>query len=320
MVRSWDELLQRELRIDIEETRVEMVRVSVIAYLGCVVTGLLSLSVARWESTTGSVSVIVLALVTAVFLWLFQRRIPVWVLVIQAPYAALLLALGLFVGVPGSESTYSLFYILIVLYGTFFFRTGTAAGLILFCSLTFATAVVARGAPDWLSQVTLVFGVSVTIGLFAGLIVKRFYEHAVRDGLTGLINRRMWESLVQQELSRAERRKQPFSILLMDLDGFKAINDEHGHLYGDRLLKRVAGVLEKVLRDADAPCRWGGDEFTVLLTDCGADRVRVAADRIRAELDDGLAVSIGTATWHEGASLNDLFQRADENLYAAKSN
>ncbi len=297
-MRSWEELLQRELRIDIEETRSEMVRVSVIAYLGCMATGLLSLNVAQWSSvsTAGSAGVIAVAFLTALVLWAFQRRIPVWALIAQAPYAALLLALGLWTGAPGSAPMYALFYVLVVLYGAFFFRTKAAAGLIVFCSLTFAAVVIARGEPDWIPQVLILFGTSVTIGLIAGLIVKRFHERAIKDGLTGLINRQMWESLVQQELSKTERSKQPFSILLIDLDGFKAINDEFGHLHGDRILQRVADTLRQVLRDADAPCRWGGDEFTVLLTDCGPDKVRAVADRIRAELDDELTLSIGSAT------------------------
>lgn len=321
-VRSWEGLLRKEHRIDIEDTRSAMVRVSVIAYLGCVMTGLLSLSVARLSSysTAGSITVIAVAFLTAIVLWAFQRRVPLWLLVVQAPYAALLLAVGLWAGVPGLTPMYSLFYVLVVLYGTFFFRSDMAAALIFFCTLCFAAAGIARGDPGWLTQVLLVFGASVTIGLFTGLLVNRFQEGVIKDGLTGLINRRMWESLVEQELSKAERSKQPFSILLVDLDGFKAVNDKHGHLHGDRLLKRVAESLSKVVRDADAPCRWGGDEFTVLLTDCGHDKVKGVVDRIRAHVEEGLTLSIGSATWKEGASLANLFQQADKRLYEAKAN
>lgn len=320
-MQAWSGLLQSELRIDLEDTRAEMVRVSVIAYLGCVATGLVSLSVAKWQamSVVGSATVIVVAALTALALWLLRRRVPVWVLIAQAPYAAVLLALGLWVGGPDSASMFSLFYVLVILYGTFFLRLGTALALILFCSITFAAAVLARGDPDWLPQLILVFGTSLTIGLVVGLVVKHFHERAVRDPLTGLLNRRMWESLVGREISRTERSGQPFSILLLDLDGFKAVNDRYGHLRGDQLLRDIAAALRGFLRDADVPCRWGGDEFAVLLTDCDAGKLPEIADRLRQELDDTLDVSIGTAAWRPGATVSDLFQQADENLYAAKA-
>jgi len=319
-MQAWSALLQSELRIDLEETRSEMVRVSVIAYLGCVATGLVSLSVAQWSaaSVAGSTTVIAVAALTALALWLARHRLPIWVLIAQAPYAAVLLALGLWLGGPDSASTFSLFYVLVILYATFFFRLGVALGLIVFCTVTFAVPVFAHGDPDWLPQVVLVFGTSLTIGLFVGLIVKRFHERAVRDPLTGLLNRRMWESLVGREINRAERSKQPFSIMLLDLDGFKAVNDRHGHLRGDEMLKDVASALRGFLRDADVACRWGGDEFAVLLTDCDAAELPDISKRLRRELDSTLEVSIGSAAWRPGATMTDLFQEADDSLYTSK--
>lgn len=321
-MQAWSELLQSELRVDLEDTRSEMVRVSVIAYLGCVATGVVSLSVAQWQalSIAGSATVIVIAALTALVLWLLKRRAPVWILIAQAPYAAVLLALGLWVGGPDSASMFSMFYLLVILYGTFFLRLGPALALIVFCSVTFAVVVFARGDPDWLPRLVIVFGTSLTIGLSVGLIVKHFHERAALDPLTGLLNRRMWESLVEREISRAERRQQPFSILLLDLDGFKVVNDRHGHLRGDQLLKEIAAALCDFLRDADIPCRWGGDEFAVLLTDCDAGKRSEVADRLRRKLDETFEVSIGQATWRPGTTVADLFQEADESLYAAKTN
>lgn len=321
MLLSPGHVLRRELRIDVEDTRSEMVRVSVIAYLGCVLTGLLSLSVAQWNamSAVGASAVIAVASATGAGLWLARRRVPLWLLVVQAPYAALLLAVGLWAGGPDAASAFALFYVLVVLYGTFFLRTGPAAALIGFCSLTFAVAVIATGDPNWPTRVVTVFGASVTVGLFAGLLVKRVHERAARDSLTGLFNRRMWESLVQQELNKAVRDKHEVSMMLIDLDGFKAINDKYGHLHGDDVLKRTADTLRRVLRDADAPCRWGGDEFAVLLTDCDSQQVNVVADRLRRELGEVPGFSIGAATWRDGLSLDDLFRKADQSLYDCKA-
>lgn len=315
------DLLQKELRIDLDETRLEMVWTSIIVYVGCTATGLLSLGTARWTamSNVGSMSIMSVAAMTALLLWVYRRRVPVELLVAQVPYAALLLALAIWLGEPEFASMFSLFYVLVVLYGTFFLCTRAAATIIVFCSLVFAAVVFQRGGGDWLAQVLMVFGASVTALAFVGWLVKRLQERAVRDPLTGLLNRRMWDSLVRQEFAQAERNKQPFSILLIDLDGFKSINDQHGHLYGDEVLKGVADALGRVLRDADAPCRWGGDEFAVLLTDSDADKARVAADRLRRAMDDKLALSFGVATWREGWSMDDLFNQADQSLYAAKA-
>lgn len=321
MLQSARDLLQKELCINLDETRLEMVRTSIIVYVGCIATILLSLGTARSTAVSngGSMSIMAVAAMTALLLWVYRRRVPVELLIAQVPYAALLLALAIWLGEPEFASMLSLFYVLVVLYGTFFLRTRAAATIIVFCSLVFAAVVFQRGGGDWLAQMLMVFGASVTALVFVGWLVKRIQERAVRDPLTGLLNRRMWDSLVRQEFAKAERNKQPFSILLIDLNGFKAINDEHGHLYGDEVLKGVADGFGRVLRDADAPCRWGGDEFAVLLTNCDADKARVAADRLRRAMDDQLALSFGMATWREGRSIDDLFNQADKSLYAAKA-
>lgn len=304
-----------------EDTRLAMVRVSVIAYLGCVLTGLLSLSIGQWNamSTLGATVVVAVAATTGFGLWIGRRRIPLWLLILQAPYAALLLAFGLWAGGPQASSAFAMFYVLVLLYGTFFFRTFVVAALIVFCTLTFAAAVIAAGDPDWPTRVVTVFGASVTVSLFTGLLVKRVHERVARDSLTGLLNRRMWESLAQQELNKARRDKHPVSMMLIDLDGFKAINDRYGHLHGDDVLKRTADTLRHVLRDADVPCRWGGDEFAVLLADCDSQQVNAVADRLRSELGGVPGFSMGSATWRDGLSLTELFRNADQSLYVSKA-
>lgn len=319
-MRSWGEVLQRELRVDLDETRSEMVRVCAIAYLGCLLTAVISLGPpwsAPWQ--VGPALVAAMAASTASLLWIFRRRVPLWLLITQAPYAAVLLALGLWAcGVSGA-STLSFFYALVALYGAFFFRARAAVFAIGFCLLALTAGVIAAGDPQWASRVAAVSGVMVTVALSAGSLIQRVHERAVRDALTGLINRRMWESLVQQELNRAERDKKPVSIVLIDLDGFKKVNDRYGHLYGDDVLRRVAETLRRTTREADAACRWGGDEFALLLTDCDSDQVDVAIERFRKELDEGLTFSVGTATWRPGLSATTLFHRADTNLYTAKA-
>ncbi len=142
---------------------------------------------------------------------------------------------------------------------------------------------------------------------------------ARRDPLTGLYNRRFLEDFLTRELPRARRRQQPFSILVLDLDGFKAYNDEHGHLEGDRLLRRVATALAGAVRSNDIIARYGGDEFVVVLPNTpGEPARRVARELLRAVPGEvGLSAGVGCL----GAGVNtveELLEVADRALRRAK--
>ena len=157
-------------------------------------------------------------------------------------------------------------------------------------------------------------------------IVER---QALVDGLTGVANRRHCEEALTSEISRADRLGTPLTLVLTDLDDFKAINDEHGHAAGDEVLREFAAVLRATLRDSDLAGRWGGEEFLLLLP--GADAVGGAqlADRVRASLAersflgrDGAVVSVtcsfGVAQHQPGWHERELFAAADRALYRAK--
>jgi diguanylate cyclase (GGDEF)-like protein len=149
------------------------------------------------------------------------------------------------------------------------------------------------------------------------------------DALTGLSNRRQIESDLVRVVSAARRHDTELSVLLIDLDRFKDINDTHGHQTGDRALVAVARAMERALRREDLVGRWGGEEFIAILPGTDADGAAVVAERIRAgvaELDVltdeslsiGLTASVGLAAGASGGA-NDLVQRADGALYAAKA-
>ena len=157
-------------------------------------------------------------------------------------------------------------------------------------------------------------------------IVER---QALVDGLTGIANRRQLEDSLTAEIARSERLGAPFTLVLADLDDFKAVNDLHGHSVGDDVLREFAAVLRATVRDSDLPGRWGGEEFLLLLP--GADAVGGAqlADRIRAALAERsflgrngevvtVTCSFGVAQHRTGDDERDLFAAADRALYRAK--
>ena len=147
---------------------------------------------------------------------------------------------------------------------------------------------------------------------------------ATCDPLTGLLNRRGFDQRVGHEIERRRRSSEPFSILLCDLDLFKAINDRHGHAVGDRVLVHAAATLLDGVRTIDAVARVGGEEIAVVLVDCNresaervADRLRIAVGEPRAD-EPGVTISIGIAEAGPEELPAQLYARADAALYEAK--
>jgi len=145
------------------------------------------------------------------------------------------------------------------------------------------------------------------------------------DPLTGQLTRRKFEEVVDKEIKRAERYGFPLSLVFMDIDYFKRVNDEHGHEIGDRVLSAVASRVKNHLRESDSLCRWGGEEFIVLMPHIDLDQVCTLAEKLRAILAatpviEGIHVtaSFGVAQWQPGQDLGTLLQHADKMLYQAK--
>ncbi|SKA90418.1 diguanylate cyclase (GGDEF) domain-containing protein [Paucidesulfovibrio gracilis DSM 16080] len=156
---------------------------------------------------------------------------------------------------------------------------------------------------------------------------KRLERMAVTDELTGVANRRRLDEQFEQARARHERDGTSFSIMLIDLDGFKLVNDRSGHLEGDRVLCSVAKLISKYIRPMDLVARWGGDEFMVLaesgLKQTGgmAERIRSAVERAQLQGADGstLTLSAGVAEYRDGDTLDSLTCRADDALYLVKN-
>jgi diguanylate cyclase (GGDEF)-like protein len=141
---------------------------------------------------------------------------------------------------------------------------------------------------------------------------------ATLDSLTALWNRRSWDTLLETELARAVRDRRPLSIAILDLDHFKAYNDQHGHPAGDQLLVTTAEAWRRALRATDVLARYGGEEFALALPDCSSDDAVSILERLRACLPSGQTCSAGVATWNRSESAEELVVRADRALYAAK--
>ena len=148
--------------------------------------------------------------------------------------------------------------------------------------------------------------------------VERLRELALTDPLTGLPNRRAWDTELKRELSRARRTEHPLCVALIDLDHFKDYNDSHGHPAADRLLVEVARTWRGQIRDVDLLCRWGGDEFALLLPDCGSDNATDVLRRLVTSLPGAQRCSFGVACWEGSETAERLLDRVDRRLYRAK--
>ena len=164
------------------------------------------------------------------------------------------------------------------------------------------------------------------------LKTKYFQTRAVRDSLTGLYSRSHFNSQLRASADFARRNEEPFSLLLVDIDHFKKVNDRHGHATGDMVLARVAGRIQKVLRKYDSAYRYGGEEMAVLLPRTTLKQASEIGERIRKTIEQRkfrgtkgqllhVTVSVGAGEFnYEGDDADALFERADKNLYTAKEN
>lgn len=163
--------------------------------------------------------------------------------------------------------------------------------------------------------------------LHVGLRTVEERRNAILDPLTGLFGRRAFDLMLDRTIARSNRHRSPLSLVVVDIDHFKAVNDTHGHAAGDEVLADFADMLRQHCRDSDLPFRWGGEEFAWLLSETDTAGAMVAAQRFRAAVEfhrfpkaGRLTVSAGITEFRSGDTPEDLFKRADAALYRAKSN
>ncbi len=153
-------------------------------------------------------------------------------------------------------------------------------------------------------------------------------EHSQRDALTGLYNRGFFDEQVTQDISRARRQQWDLSLMMIDIDHFKSINDTYGHPCGDEVLRRVAKIMLQQLRTSDMLCRYGGEEFSLILPQTGIEKSKFVGERIRRAVESAVithdnsnitvTVSIGSATLQDNMTSGLLIAQADQAMYTSK--
>ncbi|MCW8889969.1 MAG: GGDEF domain-containing protein [Sedimenticola sp.] len=162
--------------------------------------------------------------------------------------------------------------------------------------------------------------------------LEQVRKESLTDGLTGIANRKAFDTALEQTLRIAQDTNQSTCLLLADIDHFKNFNDTHGHLVGDKVLRFVASTLKRCIKGKDTAARFGGEEFAIILPNTDLTGARTAAEQIRNEISSGtlinknrgeaygsITISIGIAKLNQDDNVLDLIHRADESLYLAKN-
>ena len=184
---------------------------------------------------------------------------------------------------------------------------------------------------DYLVQLTKQSGLTIQrANLYAEVL-----KHATMDALTGLNNRRQMEIRLNQEVSNSRRNKQPLCCIMLDVDYFKKINDTYGHSAGDYVLKNVSEIIKNEIREYDIACRYGGEEFLIILPQTNIQEAILVANRLRKVIENTqtnvkkagvkgntslkVTVSIGVSGYDESLTAEELVQKTDKALYEAKT-
>lgn len=260
-----------------------------------------------------------------------ERKNPVF----WTTAASLLVALvGALDVATGSEIAFSVFYLIPIALVAWFAGRSRALLISMFSAATWFTAEAVDGRSYtlpgvlyWNAAVRLAFFVTVSYLLPGLRALEREKARARVDDLTGAANRRHVLEVAQSELDRCQRYQRPLTIVFIDLDGFKAVNDRSGHKVGDSVLRAVVRQAQSHLRKTDTLGRLGGDEFVVLLPEADEEAARVAVTKLKAALLDemrqnrwAVTFSIGVLTYRKGqANADDLIARADNLMYEVKA-
>jgi diguanylate cyclase (GGDEF)-like protein len=289
-------------------------------YAGGGVTGLLGVAFPLSEKTPVELDAAfsIIAILLALAVWVAGHRTPEWTL--KAGLGLAIVMVGVIISVSATPQGIMLIaftYVWMVIYAAVFFSRRLVLAVTALIVITFGLAVIANGLPN-LFTCWLIASVTVAVsGLTLNHQSLRQRALAVTDPLTGLVNRNGLLQAAERELAISARTGRSLTLAVIDLDGFKAINDRHGHLAGDRMLADLARRWTTTLRAGDVLARTGGDEFVLLLPATAEADAQPMLDRLRGAAD--MAWSVGTSAVAPGDDFYDCLARADRALYGDKA-
>jgi diguanylate cyclase (GGDEF)-like protein len=263
------------------------------------------------------------------------RRLPSWVQ--SLPSFVYLLAVALLRdAVGGATSGFGPLLLLPVFWVALYGTRRQLAAVLGAVAATFYVPLIAIGGSDYPTTAWRSGALFVVVAAIIGYTVQdliarlrsvlaertvltaRLEQLAGSDPLTGLANRRAWDQALLGAIRDAARHDRRLCVAVLDLDHFKRVNDEHGHAYGDHVLRESAAAWQRELRPSDLVARLGGEEFAVLLSDCALAPALSVTERVRAATSNGQTCSAGIAEWDHRESPAALLARADRLLYEAK--
>lgn len=232
----------------------------------------------------------------------------------------LIAACQVYAGGGSPTAMYAMLYIWVILHCSLFFEPRIVVAHLTSTTLAHVVALHVAGETDGMApQLALTLVTQVAAALVVGSLASRQRALADTDSLTGLGNRRAAERALEWAIDRSRRAVEARTcVAVFDLDGFKELNDRFGHAAGDVVLAELAASWREQLRSTDHLARTGGDEFLLVLTDCGIDEAERIVRRMTA-MPEGVACSAGLARWIPDESATALVRRADEALYRAKA-
>ncbi len=260
-----------------------------------------------------------LAFVSAFGVWLFALRIPMLGFELLAAGGSLVTSgLVAHAATHGGMMVAAFAYPWIAIYSAHFFprRAVVAQGLLI--SVGFGVGLLLGGLPHVVIYWVIVTVTIWSICLVLGQLSESLRRQADTDPLTGLLNRNGFLAAANREHAIAQRCGNPLTLALLDLDGFKQINDRSGHVVGDRVLADLGRAWRERLRTGDILARHGGDEFVLLLPATAPEGAAAVLDRLRVE-DLPVTWSVGIGEWLPGESLGECVARADTHLYSVKN-
>ena len=259
-----------------------------------------------------------IAVLSAIFVLILGDRLPPWTYRLFVASGSILISIGIHFGgyAPGTPP-YALFYLWIGLFSFNFFTFREALAQMFLSAFCHLIVLVIDGSgtffiTDWI----VTWGVLFVTGLTVGWLSGQVRTLADTDALTGLRNRRVWDAELEREIAHAKRSGDPLSVIIIDIDGLKTVNDRDGHQGGDRLLKEAAAAFSGAVRSGDLVARLGGDEFGILLRACSEEGANASIERLKNGTSTPFCA--GSAQWDGEEASADLLHRADAALYEQK--